>query len=128
MENKNDVVEANETGNGAGAEGNEQKRDKSEPETKAAGKRQNNSSQKGKKKQAENQPDEKAGKKQLEKKVAFSVRIDPDSAATWKAYVSSVKDMTLEKLLVAAVDEYLDTHPLSGDSKTAFNALKKVYK
>lgn len=62
-----------------------------------------------------------------QKKQTFSFRAPLDDIAAWRAY-STATGMTMENMGVAAMNEYLKNHSLSGTDQVIFDAMKKKNK
>jgi len=66
---------------------------------------------------------EKKPNKRITSKV-FSFWASRESIAEWQAYQKTSPDLpTVEALGTAAISEYIQNHPLTGEQKTAFDAL-----
>lgn len=55
-------------------------------------------------------------------KIVFSFRSPKNSVESWRIY-ANVKGMKVEELGAAALDEYIEKHPLSSEEQAVFNTL-----
>lgn len=58
-----------------------------------------------------------------QKKQMFSFRAWPDDIAIWKAY-STASGQTMENIGTAAMNDYLESHKLTGTEQVIFEAMK----
>lgn len=65
--------------------------------------------------------------KKLNKRITskvFSFWADREAIAEWQAFLKASPDLpTVEALGTAAISEYIRNHPLTGEQKTAFDAV-----
>lgn len=58
----------------------------------------------------------------VSEKIVFSFRSPKNSVESWRIY-ANVKGMKVEELGAAALDEYIEKHPLSSEEQAVFNTL-----